>query len=195
MLAGCQEATVELLNIVKIKQVIWIRYGHRPTTILLLFLILIIYQFLSVSYLWNNMPDTLFLPLPRHFWKCTGSSHIIVSLEFVQLDKLKVRMKTVLLWSLLIVMPGQGSRQLHLVLNSELKYIMLWQASQITEPSRVGCSFEELYMAAAVENFIKLKSAFSNTMQKTRIAKQWKRFSCTGTLGYLIILIWVNTKF
>lgn len=121
------------------------------------FLIFIIYQCLCLSFLWVNMPDTLFFSPPRHFWKCTVSSHVIVSLECVQLDQFKVSMKTVLLRSLLTVMPGQGSRQLHLMLNSELRYIMLWQTSQLIKPSTIGCSFKEPYMAAAVENVIKLK--------------------------------------
>lgn len=98
------------------------------------FLIFIIYQYLCVSFLWVNMPDALFFSPPRHFWNCTVSSHVVVSLECVQLDQFKVSMKTVLLRSLLTVMPGQGSRQLHLMLNSELRYIMLWQTSQLVKP-------------------------------------------------------------
>ena len=82
----------------KIEWVIWIRYGHRLTTFLLLLWILVIYQVLSVSFLCNNIPDTLFLSPPRNFWKCTGSSHIMVSVECVQWDKFKVSLKTGFLW-------------------------------------------------------------------------------------------------
>lgn len=91
----------QLLNfyiVSKIEWVIWIHYGHRLTTVLLLLWILVIYQVLSVSFLCNNIPDTLFLSPPRNFWKCTGSSHIMVSLECVQWDKFKVSLKTGFLW-------------------------------------------------------------------------------------------------